>query len=1065
MSLNMKTIIKCTFTLLSLLFGGFMHLAAQTQTFEVTLDATSGNIDIYSIKPQTSCISSSLGLNDPFIVTDKQYLMIKRAPPASNQNIDLSYPKMWGELTDISTNNAKTSLKMKSYVFCEVPEDSIGHMHMKDPNIDKDFEIDILIFKSTSQIVPNRPDDLTLHCAYIEKGKREATPFNGTFKQLYESSNSLKSIKNLKLDSITFISGKYCIIDSIKIDDTLYPVVPKDNFLEETKLTVSFPNSQAFSTGEHKVSYKYKFLKEGKVDYSTVNAASFEIEEGSIGKGSIDFGWVRWMVISLVFILLVIGGIYGYFRYVQRIRENLKKKIETIIAKKLQNAFIDEDTKSKLLTFQSNAETIVSTNKLKEILNQVMEFEINPNPDLIRTNLIKEIIRKEIDSKLDKERDERRKKELAQFKSNINYETDITVLVETFKKALNVGQSSLPVNRSLTINEIVGLMKADKINHPNQEVREKLTELKAQIRNEGVEDGKRDTINIVSIAPSLLRPSLKGDIKTPFDLVTYIENVISYEKQNAKEEAIKVLQNSDEEATKYSNQITELKNQVSTLTEGKETAETLQKEAKAELAKANSKIEDLNSQINALQNRVITIDALDEAQKESIIEEARIAVKTEYEQQLQAKQSEIDKISGTANTYQSLMEKYQKDLAQEKQLRNDDRTAASKELINAVNDVRTEMQQAKEDACAELQQKLDDANDALATAEQKHLEAIKQQKEQHAAAKLQWNEDKKSYEAAIAAEKQGRLDDQEQAKANQKKAVEKAIRETEELNQEILKDEISKHQLENENAKAELAKTKADAEALLLQTKKEAEDQLTRAKEESTTILNSAKAEMQSQIDNALQLSQEAVSERQAERQILAYEMQQHIARLYQQLLNAFSNAVANYKSEGDSLVSEVEQLYNWYQANIVAPFQSPASLTQTQMTGIMQQECLRQLSDRYSIVSRLIRLVAYSQISTLWVEWMTQQGVNLQALRIAYGELTALLGLCKVTLVVPSLFIDPYKPDTSSLDMSFTPILNYCPKDFDYLTRTEIPVIRDLSNPGYLIDGNLQAIPVVMAQ
>lgn len=597
------------------------------------------------------------------------------------------------------------------------------------------------------------------------------------------------------------------------------------------------------------------------------------------------------------------------------------------------------------------------------------------------------------------------------------------------------------ISRRSVLEEFIKMMKAEGTDEPDPDIRKLLKELKEQLRQNGKAEGQKETIKMITNRPALNRPSLKGQIQTPTDLAMYLENLLAITKEEAKDQPqIDAL---TEKLQKKEGTITELKEQISSLNEDKKGLEDKLKSAQEDLSLAQQKNNDLSSQVDALQNRVVDINSLEDAQKQIIIEEARDSVKAEYEQQLGDKQSEIDKFSGQANAYKEMMEKVQEALSKEQEKHREDLSAAEKDKIIAIQDTRNKLEQAKEEACAQIRTELEMAQTALAEAEENHREAIQSQKEQHHASKLKWEDDKKKLEDTIASEKQGRIADREQAEKDKTEAVNQAILETERTAQEILNQEIAAHQQDNKRAHAEMEQAKKDA----------------------ATALAQMREMMQSRIDSANQETQDAIDVRQSERQVFAYEMQQHIVRMYQQLSAAFANAVANYQTEGSYLVSNVEQMYDWYQANIVAPFQSEESLSLPLMVETMQQECVRQLTDRYSVASRLIRLVSYSQISTVWVEWMTRQGVDLRSIRIAYGELTSLLGRCKVTLITPSLFIDLYDHKTCELDMSFSPIQNYCPEAFDCLSQTTNAVVRDLSTPGYLIDGNLKAMPVVMAQ
>lgn len=285
------------------------------------------------------------------------------------------------------------------------------------------------------------------------------------------------------------------------------------------------------------------------------------------------------------------------------------------------------------------------------------------------------------------------------------------------------------------------------------------------------------------------------------------------------------------------------------------------------------------------------------------------------------------------------------------------------------------------------------------------------------------------------------------------------------------KDDREKDRNEHESAMEQLKRSLTEAKELEIQQaineeREQSEIAINKLNEENQEKIKDLKKKMKKQLDNVTAERQKIFDDRKNERQMLAYEMQQHIARIYQQLNIAFNNSIGNYKTEGAELIRQAEFMYNWFQTDVVVPFQAKDSLPQSEIIEIVKQQSIIQVRDRYSLVSRLTRITLYSHISTVWVEWMSKQGMDVNSLRMAYCEMLSLMGRCKINLVVPTLFSDIYnKEDAYSLNLTFAPIVNFCPPDFDHLKNGDVVIIRDLSHPGYAIDGHIQVTPEIFAQ
>ena len=346
--------------------------------------------------------------------------------------------------------------------------------------------------------------------------------------------------------------------------------------------------------------------------------------------------------------------------------------------------------------------------------------------------------------------------------------------------------------------------------------------------------------------------------------------------------------------------------------------------------------------------------------------------------------------------------------------------------------VRSEAQQNNE---SELLRQIDDLNSQVLTLRQQ-VQEYKEAKSEDADIEV-FKAKMKELESSLQTETEGRVSDKKEH-CSAMERLEKELTEAKEQElQKVIKEE-----------------------------REQAEIAINKLNEENQERIKDLKKKMKKQLDNVTGERQKIFDDRKNERQMLAYEMQQHIARIYQQLNIAFKNSIGNYKAEGAELIRQAELMYNWFQSDVVAPFQAKDSLPQSEILEIVKQQSIIQIQDRYSLVSRLTRITSYSHISTVWVEWMSKQGVDVNALRMAYSEMLALMGRCKINLVVPTLFSDIYsKKEAYTLNLTFSPIVNLCPPEFDHLKNGDVAIVRDLSHPGFAIEGHIQVNPEILAQ
>jgi hypothetical protein len=578
-------------------------------------------------------------------------------------------------------------------------------------------------------------------------------------------------------------------------------------------------------------------------------------------------------------------------------------------------------------------------------------------------------------------------------------------------------------NEKITIlSEFVkNLTTIGPIVEPNKEIRNLIVECRDALLNEGRNKCRIELAEVIKSSSYNSTYQLTSDFTSTSDFLTYLENLVAIVKSQESEKQ-----------EKLKNQLEAKNNETKKLSEQKKTAEdSLANEMgikvlmQTEISELTAQVSSLSAQVQELNNaepEKVSFASLEHADQVEIKEQIKQQISENFQLTIDAKQTELNIAQESIKNLNAMIGDLRNQLSSEKYERTKDMDAHSGELIQIG------------------EKHLQEINELNA----RHQEALEYQKSIHETEKVEWEHQEKEYKAKIKKGEETLKEKLLAAEEAQKLAVQDAIAETEATAKQILDEEIKAREEEREQNESRIQKIKED-----------------NVKEKEAI-----QKKMQRLLDQAINDCDEAVNGRKDERQMLAYEMQQHIARMYQQLTIAFNSSVGNFKTEGVELIKEAESMYNWYQSAVVTPFQTEESLTQSEIVEIVQLQSIKQIQDKYSLVSRLSRIVAYSQISTMWIEWMSKQGVNALALRMAYNEMCALLGRCKITLVVPSLYSDTYsKNDIYTLNMSFAPIVNFCPGEFDHLMNSQSTIVRDLSHPGYAIDGQIKAGPEVLAQ
>jgi hypothetical protein len=135
---------------------------------------------------------------------------------------------------------------------------------------------------------------------------------------------------------------------------------------------------------------------------------------------------------------------------------------------------------------------------------------------------------------------------------------------------------------------------------------------------------------------------------------------------------------------------------------------------------------------------------------------------------------------------------------------------------------------------------------------------------------------------------------------------------------------------------------------------------------------------------------------------------------------------------------------------------------TQEEIISLMQGKLIELCQNKYSFAVELMRMTAYRNISKDWNNWFIQQGVSVDEMLRAYDELVGLMGLCNITALVPSLYVDTYSANKYENNVVDTNIENYVPEGFDHRQKTN--TVRDMVLPGLYVNGEIHSNPVVWA-
>lgn len=978
---------------------------AQTEYVEAKFDqnmSLAAGFDSIKIKE----LSSDLGLKEKVYVFKTPYVKVAKS---SQTSLNIAYAEIWDEENHIVEKEAKSVSTFKGYTFCKV--DSYPKLFKWSQN--------------------NQNGSFYISSFTVSADTCTSWGFN----TIRTKSGDLTTVQKLTADSvfmqgdsivsITFRTGLYSLVDSIRIGNQIYSTVGKDNFIENRNITIPC-KLMLLKDQSLPIEYYFRYLEDGQLVSSTKDVAPLNITK-YVEESSTSLWWI-----SLIVLLPIVAIIVFFAVKNKKLKNLVEKKTNEVgegIAKKQEDGECETAQQAPI-----GADSAISQESAKDI---VADNTIEQSNDT----------------------------DLKKSEDTENTSSDVTS--DNQNESNNKGKDKLSV-----ISKFVENVKTGALIEPNKEIRDLIVECREALLNEGENKCILELTEIIKKSSFNSTYQLTADFSSMSSFSTYLENLVSIVKSqetnsfNAeKSELEKQLEAKDKKYKEYERGNKELSEQKKTAEENLANEKRINASLQAKISGLAAQVSNLTAQVQELNNaepKKVSFASLEADDQVEIKEQIEQQISENFQLTIDAKQTELNIAQESIKNLNALIGDLRDQLSSEKDERKKEKGAYSGELVQIgakhlqeVDNLKASYQEAldhqnsiHEAEKAEWKNKEEQLGakhlQEITELNARHQEAIEHQKSIHEAEKVEWRHQEKEYKAKIKKGEETLKEKLLAAEEAQKLAVQDAIAETEAAAKQILEEEIKARKEEKEQNESRIQKIKED-----------------NVKEKEAI-----QKKMQKLLDQAINDCDEAINGRKDERQMLAYEMQQHIARMYQQLTIAFNSSVGNFKTEGVELIKEAESMYNWYQSAVVTPFQTEESLTQSEIVEIVQSQSIKQVQDKYSLVSRLSRIVAYSQISTMWIEWMSKQGINTLALRMAYNEICALLGRCKITLVVPSLFSDIFsKNDIYTLNMSFAPIVNFCPGEFDHLKNSNSPIVRDLSHPGYAIDGQIKVGPEVLAQ
>lgn len=1008
---------------------------AQTEYVEAKFDqnmSLAAGFDSLKIKE----LSSDLGLKEKVYIFKTPYVKVAKSSPTS---LNIRYAEIWDEENHIVEKEPKSESTFKGYTFCKV--DSYPKLFKWSQN--------------------NQNGSFYMSPCTVSADTCTSWVFN----TIRTKSGDLTTVHKLTADSvfmqgdsivsITFRTGLYSLVDSIRIGNQIYSTLGKDNFIEDRNITIPC-NLMLLKDQSLPIEYSFRHLEDGQLVSSTKDVAPLNITK-YVEEYSSSLWWILLLILPVAAIIVFIV-----------VKNKTKKSIaETTNGDEINKT--ETPSKGKTHSFMKSLVTKLKdllerkTNKGREGIAKKQE-DGESETTLLATS--------ETDSAISdaSDNDSASKNTVEQSNDSDPKKTGEEDSKTSDETSIDQNDNNNKGKEKISILSkfIENLTTTGPIVEPNKEIRDLIVECREALLNEGRNKCRLELAEVIKKSSYNSTYQLATDFTSTSDFSTYLENLITVIRSQGTnslaelENQLETKENENKEYKRSNKELSELKKAAEdNLAAEKRINASLQ----VKISGLTAQVSSLSAQVQELNNaepEKVSFASLEPDDQVEIKEQIKQQISENFQLTIDAKQTEINIAQESIKNLNALIGDLRNQLSSEKDERTKEKGAYSGELVQIgakhlqeIDDLKASYQEAldhqnsiHEAEKAEWKNKEEQLGEKhlheISELNARHQEALEHQKSIYEAEKVEWGQQEKEYKAKIKKGEETLKEKLLAAEEAQKFAVQDAIAETEAAAKQILDEEIKARKEEREQNESRIQKIKED-----------------NVKEKEAI-----QKKMQKLLDQAINDCDEAINSRKDERQMLAYEMQQHIARMYQQLTIAFNSSVGNFKTEGVELIKEAESMYNWYQSAVVTLFQTEESLTQSEIVEIVQFQSIKQVQDKYSLVSRLSRIVAYSQISTMWIEWMSKQGVNTLALRMAYNEICALLGRCKITLVVPSLFSDIFsKNEIYTLNMSFAPIVNFCPGEFDHLKNSSSPIVRDLSHPGYAIDGQIKAGPEVLAQ
>ena len=397
--------------------------------------------------------------------------------------------------------------------------------------------------------------------------------------------------------------------------------------------------------------------------------------------------------------------------------------------------------------------------------------------------------------------------------------------------------------------------------------------------------------------------------------------------------------------------------------------------------------------------------------------------------------------------------------------------AARQKAAEAIAAAEAEVEAVRKKAAADVTAAQQLATNAVSAAEQKYTSQIAAA-EQKAATEIAAVQQKSASEIAATKQKatqtidalQKQLDEANFSIAQKLAEVEAAAEQKVATMSATAKQQVDEA---NTTAAQKVAAAEAAAAQQVAEANANAAQQVAAAEAAAEQKAQAAEAAAAAELAKAQQLAQQANEQLQQPLQISREGLQSSLnlieehVMLMREGVEAF-NADNNYHNTTMHVAQKFQSFINWFDRNIMQGESAEASSVDGLYT-LMQNTFRRELENTYSWISELMRLNAYSAISTKFLGEFKHSGLPIDSLKVASSETMALLGRYGISLIIPNLFVDDFERENFKLNNA--PLINaFYPKGFREQEEAKRGVIYDMIRPGYAIGGQVQKVPEVSA-